>query len=54
MKYILPKQGEGPNQHLLDHGLMKVLFWGRGNNTEGVEVVVTGGVQALHGDPGYR
>ncbi len=29
-------------------------LWGRGTDKAGQEVLVTGGVTALHGDPGYR
>jgi saccharopine dehydrogenase (NAD+, L-glutamate forming) len=51
---FLPKQGEGPNQDMLDNGYLKILLWGRGKNKEGGEVIVKGGIRALHGDPGYR
>ena len=54
MKYFLPKQGEGPNQHMLDHGLVRIGFWGRGQNAAGEEVIVKGGMSAKFGDPGYR
>lgn len=54
MKYFLPKQGEGPNQDMLDHGFLRLGFWGRGLNAAGEEVTVKGGISAKHGDPGYR
>jgi hypothetical protein len=54
MKYFLPKQGEGPNQDMLDHGFLRLGFWGRGLNDAGEEVTVKGGISAKHGDPGYR
>jgi short subunit dehydrogenase-like uncharacterized protein len=27
---FMPKQGEGPNQDMLDNGFFKILLWGRG------------------------
>lgn len=51
---FLPKQGEGPNQDMLDNGFFKILLWGRGKDKEGADVIVKGGIRALHGDPGYR
>lgn len=54
MKFFLPEQGEGPNQDMLDHGFVRLGFWGRGLNAAGEEVTVKGGISAKHGDPGYR
>lgn len=54
MKYFLPKQGEGPSQDMLDHGFLRLGFWGRGLDAAGEEVTVKGGISAKHGDPGYR
>ena len=54
IKAFVPKQGEGPNQDMLDNGFMNIGFWGQGHNSEGVEVIVKGGVIAKNGDPGYR
>lgn len=54
MTFFLPKQGEGPNQHMLDNGLVRIGFWGRGQNAAGEEVIVKGGISAKYGDPGYR
>jgi hypothetical protein len=39
---------------MLDNGYLQIGFWGRGTGAGGDEVVVKGGVYALHGDPGYR
>ncbi len=55
LRLVLPSPGQGPSQHLLDHGHMKMRLWGKGVHREsGKEVLVKGGVTALHGDPGYR
>eukprot|EP01034_Spumella_vulgaris_P022746 gene22746-28904_t len=51
---VLPTPGQGPSQHLLDHGYMKMRLWGKGVDRDGQTITVTGGVTALHGDPGYR
>jgi hypothetical protein len=51
---LVPQQGEGPSQDMLDNGYLQIGFWGRGTGAGGDEVVVKGGVYALHGDPGYR
>ncbi len=54
LKLFLPSPGQGPSQHLLDHGYMKMKLWGKGTDKDHKPVQVTGGVTALHGDPGYR
>jgi hypothetical protein len=54
IKRLVPQQGEGPSQDMLDNGYLQIGFWGRGTGAGGEEVVVKGGVYALHGDPGYR
>lgn len=51
---LVPQQGQGPSQDMLDNGYLQIGFWGRGRGPGGEEVVVKGGVHALHGDPGYR
>lgn len=54
LRCVLPAPGQGPSQHLLDHGYMKMKLWGKGTDAAGQEVVVRGTVTALNGDPGYR
>lgn len=54
IKRLVPQQGDGPSQDMLDNGYLQIGFWGKGTGAGGEEVVVKGGVYALHGDPGYR
>jgi short subunit dehydrogenase-like uncharacterized protein len=51
IKPLLPKQGQGPTN--LDGGCMRMRYWVRGDK-DGKEVLVKGGLNALHGDPGYK
>lgn len=51
---VVPKQGTGPSKEERESGYFKIKLWGKGvNTTTGRTETITGGIDALNGDPGY-
>ena len=53
IKKVIPKPGEGPSEKIQQKGFFTMKFWGKGKAEDGSLKVITGGLDAMQGDPGY-
>lgn len=54
LRRFLPSPGTGPSVEVQRNGFFKIKLWGRGFNTATGEFeIITGGIDAMRGDPGY-
>jgi short subunit dehydrogenase-like uncharacterized protein len=53
LKRVVPQPGEGPSLEMQKNGYFTAKLWGKGVDASGKEVLVTAGIDARNGDPGY-
>lgn len=53
-RFVLPAQGQGPSEQLRESGFFRMKFWATGTDKNGAEQLITGGIDAFEGDPGYK
>lgn len=54
LSWLIPAPGTGPSLQVQQNGFFKVKLWGRGKDPKtGESVFITGGIDAMKGDPGY-
>ena len=54
LKFLVPKQGDGPSKEIREKGFFQMGFWGRGTDNQGQTRIVKGNIDAFNGDPGYK
>lgn len=54
IKACISRPGQGPSEAVQQTGFFRIKLWGVGRNrATGLEEVITGGIDAMQGDPGY-